>query len=480
MTTGYGIDPALPSYLQVVRKRVWWIALAGIFGLGAGLGVSLATPKQYSATAEVLVLPSGSVGGTQVPVTATVVQTDAQLVTSAPVGQIVARHLSGKQSVTAAEVDQTNVISITAKSANPQIAARIANAYGHAFVSYRQQVALGGVSFVTPAQPPVSPSSPKPLENGLLGLLAAVVLGSVGAFLKENADDTITSKESAERFGGAPVLAMVPVVTSWKRRERPLVVSVSQPLSPAAESYRSLRTCLQFARQESELRTLLVTSPAASEGKTSTVANLGVLFAQAGERVLLVSADLRRPRLGQFFGLDEESGLTSVMRGQRPLPAAIQLVRNFETLWVLGAGQVPPNPAEMLDGYRAREIFEALRADFDLVLIDSPPVLPVTDATVLSKYADAALIVSAAGQTKRVALARAAERFSQANLTVVGQVIGQITRQTGYGDGYGYGSGSAGAGPAAIAQRTTARNGNGSANHNGTASHNAARVRSTR
>ena len=251
----------------------------------------------------------------------------------------------------------------------------------------------------------------------------------MGAFLKENADDTITSKESAERFGGAPVLAMVPVVTSWKRRERPLVVSVSQPLSPAAESYRSLRTCLQFARQESQLRTLLVTSPAASEGKTSTVANLGVLFAQAGERVLLVSADLRRPRLGQFFGLDEESGLTSVMRGQRPLPAAIQLVRNFETLWVLGAGEVPPNPAEMLDGYRAREIFEALRADFDLVLIDSPPVLPVTDATVLSKYADAALIVSAAGQTKRVALARAAERFSQANLTVVGHVIGQITRQ---------------------------------------------------
>ena len=165
MTTGYGIDPALPSYLQVVRKRVWWIALAGIFGLGAGLGVSLATPKQYSATAEVLVLPSGSVGGTQLPVTATVVQTDAQLVTSAPVGQIVARHLSGKQSVTAAEVDQTNVISITAKSANPQIAARIANAYGHAFVSYRQQVALGGVSFVTPAQPPVSPTSPKPLET---------------------------------------------------------------------------------------------------------------------------------------------------------------------------------------------------------------------------------------------------------------------------------------------------------------------------
>jgi len=240
MTTGYGIDSALPSYLQVVRKRVWWIALAGIFGLGAGLGVSLATPKQYSATAEVLVLPSGSVGGTQVPVTATDVQTDAQLVTSAPVGQIVARHLSGKQSVTAAEVDQTNVISITAKSANPQIAARIASAYGHAFVSYRQQVALealpaveaqmskqisslqahaaalrtrrqaaarlaavqnqqavatqqlaqmqvvgasgtiGGVSFVTPAQPPVSPSSPKLLENGLLGLLAGVVLGSVG------------------------------------------------------------------------------------------------------------------------------------------------------------------------------------------------------------------------------------------------------------------------------------------------------------
>ncbi len=427
-------------------------------------------------------------------------QTDLQLATSAPVVALVRAKLGSAPSIAASEVAQTNVIALTAVSSTPARAALIANTYASAFVKQTQTTAIGnlttasttlrqqinslgkqirslqnranaatqvsalvnqqavlkeevaqlqvngaaatsGVEFVTPAHAPTSPSSPKPAQDALLGLAAGLMLGLGAAFLRDSLDDTLTSKEAAERSGGAPAIAMVPMVNSWRKRNRAVIASSAEPTSPAAEAYRSLRTSLQFTRQARELRTLLVTSPAAAEGKTSTLANLGAVFAQAGERVALVSCDLRRPRLGQFFGIEEQSGLSTVLLGQQTLEQALQQVPGYDCLWVLGAGPVPPNPAELLDGPRAREIFAALRENFDLVLVDSPPVLPVTDALVLSKYADGTLLVVAAGQTRRGELQRAAERFAQAKSPVVGIVLNEVTKQSGYGSGYGYGYG---------------------------------------
>ncbi len=502
MTTEFGGAPTLRSYIGIVRRRKWWIAAAALLGLAASLGLSLTQAKQYSATAQLLVQPAGSTafGVAPAAVTPTDVQTDLQLVTSAPVQRKVSAILGGNPSISATEVAQTNVIAITAISSSPPRAALIANTYAQAFVKDQQGAAItssaaaeialkaqikglgtqikslsrngstaeqtalqnqqavlreqlaqmqvsgaagntGGVEFVTPAQAPTSPSSPKPVQDGLLGLAAGLILGLGFAFLRDSLDDALSSKEAAEQLSGAPVLAMVPMVAAWKKRDQPLVVSVSHPLSPAAESYRSLRTSLQFVRQERPLRTLVVTSPAAAEGKTSTVANLGAVFAQAGERVVLVSCDLRRPRLAEFFGLDEQTGLTTVLLGEQSLADVVQPVSGQETLWLLGAGRVPANPAELLNGPAARELFAALRAEFDLVLIDSPPVLPVTDAAVLSKDADGTLMVVAAGQTKRVDLRRAAEKLAQVNAPMVGTVLNEVTRQTGYGYGSGYGYG---------------------------------------
>ena len=503
MSTEFGANPILRTYLVVLRRHKWWVVGAAVLGLAVSLAVSLTQAKQYSATAQLLVQPSGQAlafGTAQQPVTPTDVQTELQLVTSAPVQQAVQHRLGSLPPVAASQVAQTNVISITAIAATPSQAARVANAYAKAFVSYQQTVAIanmtatetqlrsqiqsiaaqvkplqpdansasevaallnqeavlkeqlaqlqvsgavatGGVEVVTPAQAPRSPSSPKPAQDALLGVLAGLILGLGAAFLRHNLDDAVTSKEAVEHLGGSPVLGLVPMVTSWKSRKQPMVVSSSKPTSPAAESYRSLRTSLQFARQAGDLRTVLVTSPAASEGKTSTLANLGVVFAQAGERVLLVSGDLRRPRIGQFFGLDEAVGLTSVLRGEQSLEAVLQPAQGYERLWVLAAGQVPPNPAELLSGRGMHDIFAALRRDFDLVLIDSPPVLPVTDAMVLSKYADATLLIVAAGQTRGTELQRTAERFAQVNAAVVGVVLNEISRQAGYGIDYGSGYG---------------------------------------
>ena len=497
--TEFGTEPSFRAYLQILRHRKWWVGSITVLGLAPSLAFSLTAHKQYSATAQLLVQPSvtaSGLGAAQQPVTQTDVETELQLVTSAPVQQAVRAQLKSAPAVSASQVGQTNVIAITATSPVPSQAALVANLYAKAFVQYRQEVAsrnlasaeaqlrsqisslgqqlssfhgnttnspeasallnqqavlkeqlaqmevsgavdTGEVALVTPAQTPVSPSSPKPVQDALLGLAAGLALGLGAAFLRDSLDDRLTSKEAAERAGGAPVLAMTPLVTSWRRQE-PMVVSVAEPTSPAAESYRSLRTSLQFARQEQQLRSVVVTSPGVGDGKTSTLANLGVVFAQAGERVLLVSCDLRRPQIGEFFGLDEQEGLTSVLTGERTLEEAVLPVPGIDRLTLLPAGPVPPNPAELLNSAPLRDILTRLRDDFDLVLIDSPPVLPVTDAAILSQYADATLMLAAAGQTRRGDLHRAAEKLDQVGATILGIVLNKVTRHTGRDYGYSY------------------------------------------
>jgi capsular exopolysaccharide synthesis family protein len=225
----------------------------------------------------------------------------------------------------------------------------------------------------------------------------------------------------------------------------PAIAALTDPTSPAAEAYRSLRTSLQFARQDSarldpdrqgtELRTFLVSSPSAGEGKSTTVANLGAVFAQAGERVVIVSCDLRRPwpRPAGSPGPDDPAGLPAVLAGQRPLDEALVPVPGTEGLWAVSTWTVPPNPTELLSGQRMRDAFTELTERFDVVLIDSPPVLPVADAMILTAYADAVLLVVAAGKTMRGELHRTAEKLAQASVPVIGVVLNKATAQDGYG-----------------------------------------------
>jgi polysaccharide biosynthesis transport protein len=501
MTSELGTEPVLRIYLDVLRRQKWWVFAITMACVAASLAYSFQVHKQYTAAAQLLVQASAGVtmpGMQQQPVTQTDVQTALQLVTSAPVRAAVSRQIGVAPRVSVTEIGQTNVISVTAASGSPAQAARIANAYASAYVSYRQQVAshsltaaesqlrsqigslaaqvaalhgktkdspevgallnqeavlkeqlaqllvggavqLGGVELVTPAQPPSGPSSPRPARNAALALAAGLALGLGAAFLRDSLDDRLSLKDAAEHPGGIPVMALIPMVTSWRKREHPLVASVAQPTSPAAEAYRSLRTSIQFCRQERQLRSLTVTSPAASEGKTATLANLGVVFAQAGERVVLVSCDLRRPRLEDFFGISAQAGMTTVLLGEHSLDEVLLQPDSRQTLWLLPAGPVPHNPAELLSGPAAQRIFTALRDRFDLVLIDSPPVLPVTDAVVLARQADATLMVVAVGQTRRADMRRAAEKMAQVNAEILGMVLNQVTKQAGYGYHYGYG-----------------------------------------
>jgi len=515
-----GVEPNLRTYLAVLRRRKWWVASMAIAGLAVSLAFSLTGQKQYSATAQLLVQSVGSNlalnSSAQAPVTSTDVQTELQLVTSAQVQNSVRKTLGSAPPVSAAEVGQTNLIAVTATDASPARAALIANAYARAFVasntassisnvtaaenqltsqinsiskeisrldadSTSQLAALSnqeailkgqlaqlqvagaeassGLEFVTPAQAPTAPSSPKPTQDGLVGLAIGLLIGLGVAFLRDSLDDTLTSSEAAERVGEAPVLATVPLVPAWRKGETPQVMAISEPTSQAAEAYRSLRTSLQFARQGQEIRTLLVTSPREGEGKTATVANLGAAFAQAGERVVLVSCDLRRPRLGQFFPPDGPSDLVAVLHGEQSLDDALRPAAECEGLWTLGAQSTSPNPTELLSGKRVSELVAALRDRFDLVIIDSPPVLPVADAMILTAYADAVLVLAAASQTRRGELRRTAEKLAQANARVIGLVLNKVSTQNGY-DGYGHPYGYPSKAPLAeVGRHATGQNG---------------------
>ncbi len=300
-------------------------------------------------------------------------------------------------------------------------------------------LATGGAQLVGSALAPTTPVSPKPMRNAVLAAAVGLMFGLGLAFLAEYLDDSIKTREDLERLAApVPVIGVIPAVAAWKERDEIRIVSITDPSSAAAEAYRTLRTAIQFVALDRPMKVVQVTSSNASEGKTTTLANLGVTLAQAGQRVILVCCDLRRPRLHEFFGLQNGVGFTTLLLGNAPLSKALQTVPNLPRLRVLASGPLPPNPSELLSASRTKEVFAALKAEADVVLIDSPPVLPVTDALVLFRQVDATLMVFSAGGTTQKQAATALAMAKQVDAPLVGTVLNGVTALGGYGADYSY------------------------------------------
>ena len=294
--------------------------------------------------------------------------------------------------------------------------------------------AASGPQVLAPAAAPTEPARPQPVRNGLMGLGVGLTLGVALAFAFEHLDDSIKSKEDLERLArDLPVLGLIPTVTAWKNRAQTRVVSQSDPASSVAEAYRSLRTSIRFIGLDRSMRTIQVTSPNASEGKTTTVANLAVALARAGERVVVVSCDLRRPRIHEFFDLPNDVGFMSVVLGEMPLSTALQAVPGESRLHLLATGPIPANPSELLSSSRAGQVLSALSKEFSIVLVDCPPVLPVTDASVLSARVDGTLLVATVGTTTGRQVTRSLELLRQVGAPLIGMVLNGVGDQAGYG-----------------------------------------------
>ncbi len=279
--------------------------------------------------------------------------------------------------------------------------------------------------------------------------MSGLVLGIGLALLRERLDDRIRTKAELEKVaGGLPSLGLIPTVSEWRDKKRPFLVAAEHAKSPPAEAYRGLRTSIQFIGLDRTIKTVQITSPAAADGKTTTSANLAVTMAESGQNVVLVSCDLRRPRIHEFFGLANNFGFTSVLVGDTRLEDALVSVPKFGNLTVLPSGPVPPNPSELLGSTKAQEVFARLAQAADVVIIDSPPVLPVTDAAVLAGHVDAVVIVAAAQTTTRRDISRSIEVLNRVDAPIVGVVLNGASEADcyvyyRYGDQYGYGYGYA-------------------------------------
>lgn len=305
---------------------------------------------------------------------------------------------------------------------------------------------FSNVEILEPAHVPTVPWNPERwTQLGILVLLG-LALGAAAAFGLDALDNTVKSKEELERFWGLPFLGFLPSMQTQRGRRgtsrgparfqkwNPDTFVHDFPRSTLAEACRTIRTNLLFLDAERPLRRLLVTSAGPREGKTTSTSNLGIILAQSGARILLIDTDLRRPRLHRTHDLQADVGLTSVLLGEATLDEAIQATQ-VPNLFILPSGPIPTNPTELMLTERFQEVLAELDQRFDRLVLDSPPVAPVTDAVVLTRFVDGILLVVSAGQTRREILERSLDRLRGVRANIVGVVL---NRSDGSRGGYGY------------------------------------------
>lgn len=284
---------------------------------------------------------------------------------------------------------------------------------------------VSNVRVLDAARPNYRPVRPNVLRNLLLAVLAGLVGGVALAFLAEYLDRTITGQDQVEEKLGLTFLGIVPSISRDKDGAPQDLFVQAQPKSAAAECLRSVRTNLLFMSPEKPLRTLLVTSAGPQEGKTTTATSLAITMANSGGRVLLVDADMRRPRIHRIFGAPNQQGLSSLILNEGTLHGTVR-ASGIENLWILPCGPIPPNPAELIHTTAFKRLLEEMSSSFDRVIIDSPPVGVVADSVVMSTHVDGTLMVLKAGKTDRLMAAQAVRQLRDVKALLLGAVLNDL------------------------------------------------------
>jgi tyrosine-protein kinase len=540
MTGGHvGHAATLRDYLHVVKRRKWIILTAVVLVPAAAIAFSLHQQKRFQGTSEVLLNRqnlANALTGAQDPTVyqqdTTIMQTQA-FVARVPTVAASALKLAGVASLTPQQLlddssvtvkSNADLLDFNVTNHDPVVARKLADAYASAYTIYRRQLDTASVkraldnvnrrmaqlarsgqrgsafytnlfsrqqqlaemaalsssqANVVQQADQVTQVQPKPTRNGILGLVLGLVLGIGLAFLWEALDTRVrTAQEIGEKLGGLPLLARVATPSKKLRAENHLVM-LDDPTGVQAETFRMLRTNLDFVTLDRDVRTIMVTSAVEQEGKSTTIANLAVALARAGQRVVLVDLDLRRPFLDKFFGLNGP-GITQVALGHVSLENALaritvadpdpRLARRGRqlnlngggnghangngkgngsgaaktvkgVLEVLPSGPIPPDPGEFVGRPALSEILAHLRERADIVLIDSPPVLHVGDAMTLSTKVDGIMLVTRMKVVRRQTLNELARQLSTVPSPVLGFVVTGAGEEEGYGYGYGYGYG---------------------------------------
>lgn len=454
------------------------------------------------------------------------VQTGAVLVKLEPIAQAASAQVGLNQSagdllgmVSVKAESNTNVVDIVAEGPNAEQTALVANAFAEQFVLFRQQtdratvaaarelvkerldslpaeeaaseyglmlkdkyeslhiiesMQNGGFTIVQRASVPTDPFSPQTVRNTLLALFVGLVLGVGLTFLLDRLDRRLRDEKMLERELGVPVLASIPLVhDGWLRRAGRLTGKEHERSKQAIgftnnlamlESFRTLRSNLQYFSLDKQHPVWLITSCAPREGKTTTAINLGLSLALSGKRVILLEADMRRPMINEYLGLERSAGLSNVLAGAGRLEDVLQYVKaaNFlppekrvqpdeqkgipglqRNMYAVSSGPLPPNPAELLSSQRMTDLVEELSPMADYLLIDTPPILAVSDALTLARLADGVIVVASINGTNRDSLHEVRDIFERAGTRILGAVAAGTSKPTGYykkryGYGYGY------------------------------------------
>ncbi len=295
------------------------------------------------------------------------------------------------------------------------------------------------LTVVETAAPSTSAVAPRTLLNTFLAAALGLLVVAGIAFLVDQLDDSMKDREAVEEVTHLSTLGAIPPIRGSRgRREIYQLVGLLYPRSNAAEAYRTLRANIEFASVDAPLRSLLVTSTTPREGKTVTASNLAVIFAQAGRRVLLVDADLRKPGVHAMFALPNVQGLTTMLRDDTVRLDQVAHETEQENLRILATGPLPPNPAELLGSQRMQAVLGVLHQGADLIIFDSPPLQAVTDAAVLSSFVEGTLFVIDAGQSRRRGVRISMETLARAGANTIGAVLNRVSAQSnlGYGEYY--------------------------------------------
>ncbi len=447
------------DFLAILRQR--WILIVSVTLLVVGLAAVLTwrTTPTYASTTGLFISTSQVADDNQAfqgsQFSLQRVKSYSEMVNQNEITRRVIQQLDlnetpedlGEEITATAQLD-TVILEITVTDESPERAQQIAQTTGDVFVGYvaeletppgRDQATIKA-TVVNQATVPDDPVAPQPLRNLGLAVVLGLLLGAGIAVLRETLDSSVKNQRELEDLTGAPVIGSIPFDDDAGKT--PLISQID-PYAPRAEAFRVLRTNLQFIDPDGVKKAFVLSSALPGEGKSTTACNLALALAEGGQRVVLVEADLRRPRVAQYLGVVGDVGLTTALVGRVSLDDAIQTTGDVN-LDVLASGKTPPNPAELLQSRAMSAVIAELRERYDVVLIDAPPLLPVTDAALISAAADGAILVVHHGKTTTDQVRGAVDRLEGVGTQPVAAMFNMTPAKTGrYGYGYGYGYGYA-------------------------------------
>lgn len=448
----------LIKYGRIVRRWIVLISFAPILAGAAGGITSFLLPPVYEAQVSLLVRPSQPLSSDQTVQALTsdqISHTYARLMTEPPLLEqvITDLHLNtttdalDKQITVVPEVN-TTILDVKVQNHDPALARDIANTLIADFLQEIKQIEAtenatptvqshDNLVIVAPATKPTRPVFPNVPLNVVVALLAGLLLGLGIAFLLDYMDQSIKTDEDLAEAGLLSI-GHIPYVQTGRGRRAELLTLSASAETPAAEAYRSLRTNVLFTGVDRQIRTIVLTSALPGEGKSRTAANLSIVLAQAGYKTLLVDCDFRRPSQHRLFGRVTNHGLANLILKDKAEDDVIHPIAEVPGLWLLPSGPTPPNPSELLGSGRMQELMSQFRQSFQYIIIDTPPVNLVTDATVVAARSDLVLVVTEQAGTSVQAVKHAQLALERVAAHVAGGILNKVKAQPGeYGSKYG-------------------------------------------